>query len=97
MRNPPLLLHIEELVLVGFPPAERYRIQDAVQAALAEMIAGGTLALPDGLRSRAIEATAPERFTLAGTPDAPGMGTHIARAIVSGVGASLAPTPKAAS
>jgi len=51
-------LHIEELVLEGFPPGDRYRIAAAVEAELARLFAeqeippglagGGTMPMLDG-------------------------------------------------
>jgi hypothetical protein len=51
-------LHIDELVLYGFPPVDRYRIAESVQAELARLLAeqgvpasleqGGSIARLDG-------------------------------------------------
>jgi hypothetical protein len=42
-------LHIDELVLHGFPPGDRYRIAAAVEAELARLIEGQ--GIPNGLAS----------------------------------------------
>ena len=84
-------LHIDELVLAGFRAGDRYRIQDAVQHALEEMIASGALVLPPGARSRTVEEVAPQRIRASSSADARGVGAGIARSIVSGVTATLTP------
>ena len=43
-------LHIEELILEGFPPGDRYRIAAAVEAELARVFA--EQGIPPGLASR---------------------------------------------
>ena len=90
-RQRPVHLHIDELVLAGFPPGDRHRIGDAVQRALAEMIASGALALPSDAGSRAIEDTAPQLARLRNGPTVAAIGTGIARSVVDGVGGALAP------
>jgi hypothetical protein len=87
----PVHLHIDELVLAGFRPGDRHRIGDAVQRALAEMIASGALVLPPGARSRTVEEVAPQRIRASSSADARGVGAGIARSIVSGVTATLTP------
>jgi len=87
----PLHLHIDELVLAGFPAGDRHRIQDAVERALAEMIANGALALPPGTASRAIDATSPQVARLRRAPTSAAIGAGIADAIVAGVGGAIAP------
>jgi hypothetical protein len=92
MANTPLELHIEELVLVGFPPADRHRIQDAVQAELMDLLANGALTLPRPARSLAIDASAPQTARVSARPTAAQLGAGVARSIVEGVGGVLAPT-----
>ena len=91
MRNPPLLLHIEELVLAGFPSAERYRIQDAVQIALMDLLVSGALTLPRPTGSLAIDTVAPQTMRLPARPATPELGAGVARSIVDGIGSALAP------
>jgi hypothetical protein len=47
--QPSVELHIEELVLHGFAPGDRYVIGDAVQRELAQML--GEQGIPNSLRS----------------------------------------------
>ena len=77
-------LHIEELVLEGFPPGDRHRIAEAVQAELARLFGTqgvpSTLpALPDMGRLRTevggLHPTRPERS-----------GADIARAVYDALG-----------
>jgi len=91
MANTPLQLHIEELVLTGFPPADRHRIQDAVQTALVDLLARGALSLPRPTKSLAIDAVAPQTMQLSARAAAPELGVGVARSIVNGVGGALTP------
>jgi hypothetical protein len=91
MANTSLQLHIEELVLVGFPPADRFRIQDAVQAELMDLLAAGGLRLPQPAESLAIDATAPQTARVSARPTAAQLGAGVARSIVDGVGGTLSP------
>ena len=83
-------VHIEELILSGFAPGERYRIQDEVQRALAELVASGALSLPASMPSRGMEALPPQGFKLA-SRSAAELGTRIAGVLVSGISETLAP------
>lgn len=48
MKHGPIHLHIDELVLHGFDPADRHRIGDAVQRELHALLREG--GLPEALR-----------------------------------------------
>jgi len=89
MARTPLQLHIEQLVLIGFPPDDRHRIQDAVQAELVGLLAEGALTLPT--ESRAIETSARQTARVPARPTAAQLGAGVARSIVDGVGGSLSP------
>lgn len=90
MTNPPLLLHIEELVLAGFPSADRYRIQDAVQIALMDLLVSGALPLPRPTESLAIDTVVPQTIRLPGQHATPELVAGVARSIVQGIGSALA-------
>jgi hypothetical protein len=82
----PVHIHIDELVLAGFPASERYRIQDAVQQALEEMIASGAMPLPQRLESLEVDAVAPQAVTLRHGPSPREVGSTVARSVLGGVG-----------
>jgi hypothetical protein len=85
----PVHLHIDELLLAGFPAGERYRIQEAVQLALAEMIASGTFAPPSGATSRAIEAVVPQTINFRGARGTSAIGAGIAQSVLGSVVTAL--------
>jgi len=87
-RARPVHLHIDELVLAGFPAGDRYRIQDAVQHALEEMIASGALTLPQPAESLAVHAVAPQTATLRDAASPRDIGSVVARSVLSGVTAA---------
>lgn len=76
-------VHIDELVLRGFPPGDRYRIGDVVREELERLIRAG--GLPEGPLGDRARIQAPE-FTY--TPDAgpEAIGREIARALYGGLG-----------
>src|SRR5262249_43972991 len=84
MARTPLELHIEELVLVGFPAGDRHRIQDAVHAELMNLLARGALTLPRPTESLAIDASAPQTARVSARPTAAQVGAGVARSIVDG-------------
>ena len=86
---PRIIVHIEELVLSGFAPSERYRIQDALQSALIESLASGALRLPDSMQSREIETIAPQRVAMGSRNNTAQVGTQVAKVLVSGIGDAL--------
>ena len=75
----PVTVHIEELVLHGFAPADRWRIADAVQSELARTIADHGIAQPRApidiasLHARPIDIAPSSR--------AEQIGTSVARAL----------------
>jgi hypothetical protein len=91
----PVHLHIDELSLAGFPAGERYRIQEAVQHALTEMIASGAFARVPEAISRAIEAAAPQTVDLRGMQGTAALGAGIAQSVLNGVVAALGAGPYA--
>ena len=91
MANTPLELHIDELVLVGFPSGDPHRIQDAVHAELMDLLAARALTLPRRLESLAIDAAVPQTARVSARPTAAQLGAGVARSIVAGVGGVLAP------
>jgi len=78
-------LHIDELVLAGFRAGDRYRIQDAVQHALEEMIASGALTLPRPAKSLAVHAVAPQTATLRDAASPRDIGSVVARSVLGGL------------
>ena len=77
MRKPNIELHIGELVLHGFQPADRHRIGDAVQAELSRLVT-----------ERSIDVHAAARLSLSAAPvhlphnpPARTVGAHVARAL----------------
>lgn len=77
-------LHIEELVLHGFAPGNRYGIAEAVQRALQQLLT--EQGLPPGLQQSSETAQLDGgTFNLMphGTPDT--VGTHVAQAVYRGL------------
>ena len=84
-----LEVHIEELVLHGFAPADRYRIADAVQAELARVILEG--GVPVSLIQTGELASVPDgSFDLPPTHNPKTIGLGIASAVHSALGAPAA-------
>jgi hypothetical protein len=86
---PRVIFHIEELVLSGFAPGERYRIGDALQSALIESLAGDALPLPASMQSLDVEMLAPQRVILATRSNAAEIGTGVVSALLSGIAEAL--------
>lgn len=84
MRRTQIELHIEELVLDGFTPADRHRIGDAVERHLTRLLAGPGAArrLAGGGEVARLNAGS---FNVArgSTPDA--IGAQVARAVYRGL------------
>ena len=78
MRRPEVHVHIEELVLHGFDPADRHRIGDAVQGELARLLAERGLRQPSPLDVPALSAGS---VTLQRDAPARTIGTRVARAL----------------
>lgn len=82
MRHAAIELNIDELVLDGFAPSERYRIADAVQSELARLLSEKGLNLTRGAEVERLNANAQglnSRVQSATT------GAQIARAVYDGL------------
>jgi hypothetical protein len=81
--QPPIELHIDELVVNGFAPADRYAISDAVERELTRLL--GEQGVPSSLR---VEGATDEIKAAAfnATPNAkpPTIGRQIAEAVYQG-------------
>jgi hypothetical protein len=77
-------LHIEELVLHGFEPADRYRIGETVERELARLFAeeGVPATLTSGLEAEHLDAGA---FHVAANSKAEAVGAEVARAVYGGL------------
>jgi hypothetical protein len=83
-RQSPIHLHIEELVLHGFAPGDRYRIGDAMQRELARLFTEKQT--PPGLtKSTEIDRLNGGTFQMTGAPRPESTGTQIARAVFGGL------------
>ena len=86
----PVEVHIEELVLDGFAPADPHRIGDAVERELFRVLARGDGAgLP--LRSQAVDAVDAGEFHVAADASARSIGAQVARSVLHGL---RAPAPR---
>ena len=83
--KPNIELEIEELVLQGFPPGDRYRIGAAVQSELLRLLTDSGLAssLQSGGALPSVRAE-PLQLTPTGSPNA--WGQQIAQAVYGGLG-----------
>jgi hypothetical protein len=83
--RPNVELHIEELVLHGFAPADRYRIGEAIQSELARLLAEGGVppALAQGSEIASLNGGA---FTVALGAKAPAIGAQVAQSVYGGLG-----------
>ena len=78
-------LHIEELVLDGFAPSERYTIGEAVERELVRLL--GEQGIPSSLRAEcAIDEMKGATFNLAHNARPPATGRQIAQAVYQGFG-----------
>ncbi|HEY0376652.1 MAG TPA: hypothetical protein VGC87_06825 [Pyrinomonadaceae bacterium] len=77
-------LHIEELVLHGFAPSDRYRIGEMVERELARLFAeeGVPAAFTSGLETPRLDAGA---FHVAANSRAEAVGAEVARAVYGGL------------
>lgn len=77
-------LHIEELVLHGFSPADRYRIGEMVERELTRLFAeeGIPAALASGLETERLDAGA---FQVAANSRAETIGAQVAEAVYGGL------------
>jgi hypothetical protein len=77
-------IHLEELVLYGFAPVERYRLAEAVERALVKLFTDEG-APPSLTQSRALEHLNAGKFEVAAGADAEGIGGHIAQVLYGGL------------
>jgi hypothetical protein len=89
MRSAPVHLCIDELVLVGFTGVDRQGIHDALQGALAELLAGGESGWPGRSESLALDSAPPRTIRLAGPRPLQQLAAGVAQAVVGSVGAGL--------
>lgn len=84
MKSANVELHIEELVLHGFAPGDRYRISEAVQRELTRMFAeqGAPPSFSDSLEAAHIDAGA---FNVAPGSKSETIGTQVAQAVYGGL------------
>jgi hypothetical protein len=83
--QPSIELHIDELVLHGFAPGERYAISDAVERELARLL--GAQSVPVWLRSEnATDEMPGATFNTAQNTSPPAIGRQIAQAVYQGFG-----------
>jgi hypothetical protein len=83
--QPSIELHIDELVLEGFAPGDRYVIGDAVQQELAHVLAQRSV--PMSLRSEnATDEIKGQTFIVPHNAKPHAMGRRIARAVYQGFG-----------
>jgi hypothetical protein len=79
----PIHLHIEELVLHGFSPGDRYQIGDAMERELARLF---TEQAPPVLeKSRAIDGLDGGTFHMTASPRPEATGIQVARAVFGGL------------
>ena len=74
-----IVIEIDELVLHGFPPADRNRIGEAVQAELARIV--GERSLPDAWTEGAATRLDGGAFNVASGMPALAIGTGVAEAV----------------
>jgi hypothetical protein len=83
--KPSAELHIEELVLHGFPPGDRYTISEAVESELARLL--GDQGVPSSL---GVDSTTDEirgaTLNISQKTKPPAIGREIARSVYGGFG-----------
>jgi hypothetical protein len=82
MNGAHLELHIEELILEGFSPADRYRIADALERELSALLAAAPVAFERGERVAALDGGACE-IEAGAAPQT--IGAQIARTLHGGL------------
>jgi hypothetical protein len=83
--QPSIELHIEELVLHGFAPGDRYVIGDAVERELARLLSEE--GIPISLRSESVmDEIRGATFNAAHNAKPPAIGKQIAQAVYQGFG-----------
>ncbi len=80
----PIEINIQELILHGFPPADRYKIAEAVRSELARMIVdkGFPQNLSQGTEIPSIDGGS---FNMSKNMNAQTIGNHIARSVYGGL------------
>lgn len=78
---PDIELHIEELVLEGFSPAERHRIADALESELRRRLAGPEFAPSSPGAGATVDALDAGKFALPHGASAGRIGAQTARAV----------------
>jgi hypothetical protein len=84
MSRRPIDLHIEELVLHGFAPEDRYRIGEAVRDELMRLLESGGLPEVREANSEVTRAAGEEIYVRPGTLPAE-VGGAVARAVYGGL------------
>jgi hypothetical protein len=83
--KPSVEMHIEELVLHGFPPGDRYMISDAIESELVRLL--GDQGVPNSLH---VESAADElsgaTFITSQNTKPLAIGRSVARAVYQGLG-----------
>lgn len=83
-REPPIHLHIEELVLHGFPSGDRHRIGEALQRELARLFTEEQTP-PALAKSAEIDRLNGGTFRTTGTARPEATGAQVARAVFGGL------------
>ncbi len=84
MNSANLELHIDELVLHGFAPADRYRIAEAVRAELTRLLTEQGIP-PSWLQGGEVARLDGGRFDVAPGLKADGIGAQIAQTLYGGL------------
>ena len=82
--QPSVELHIEELILHGFPSADRHRIGEALQCELTRLFTEEQTP-PALAKSAEIDRHNPETFQMTAAPRPEATGTQVARAVFGGL------------
>lgn len=83
-RQPPIHLHVEELVLHGFPSSDRHRIGEAMQRELTRLFTEGRTP-PALTKSAEIDRLNGGSFQTTGTARPEATGAQVARAVFGGL------------
>lgn len=77
-------LHIEQLILLGFAPGDRYRISAAIEHGLAQLIAEQGIP-PTIAREGEITSIDGEKFNIAPDTKAEAIGAQIAKSVYESI------------
>jgi hypothetical protein len=80
----PIHLHIEELILHGFPSGDRHRIGEAMQRELTRLFTEGTTP-PALAKSATVDRLNAGTFQMAAAPRPEATGAQVARAVFGGL------------